>query len=181
MTEAYQIRKTVEGDEERFFNHLRRHMDESGNGTLIFHPTDKHKSWTPEEQIPIIKKRWATPTTQVGWEVVWVVESGGEFVGHLNLRSAQIETALHRSYLGMGLEKSARGRGLGQKLLEQAITWAKRQASIDWIDLDVFEHNKPARKLYEHMGFKVTGQRQDAFRVQGEIVHDLHMCLAVSN
>lgn len=53
----------------------------------------------------------------------------------------------------------ARGRGIGQALVEAVIDWARaRQASR--VHLWVAENNHGARALYERYGFRLTGQRQ---------------------
>ena len=53
----------------------------------------------------------------------------------------------------------ARGRGVGEAIIEAVAGWAIRQGAAT-VHLWVTETNKPARMLYERCGFTVTGERQ---------------------
>jgi putative acetyltransferase len=58
---------------------------------------------------------------------------------------------------------SARRRGIGWALLEQAADWA-RAAGVRKLELHVFPHNEPAIRLYEKFGFVREGYRKAHFR-----------------
>ena len=58
--------------------------------------------------------------------------------------------------------------GLGSRLLETALAWAREQNGIDWVDLEVISSNLAARRLYERCGFVFTGEMADLFRIDGE-------------
>jgi RimJ/RimL family protein N-acetyltransferase len=77
----------------------------------------------------------------------------------------------------MGLELVARSRGLGSKLLKMAIEWAREQESLHWIDITVFAHNTPARKLYAAHGFVEQYTSIDRLRVEGVSIDDVVMTL----
>jgi ribosomal protein S18 acetylase RimI-like enzyme len=53
----------------------------------------------------------------------------------------------------------ARGRGIGQALVETVIGWAQSK-SISRVHLWVAENNDQARLLYERCGFSPTAERQ---------------------
>jgi GNAT superfamily N-acetyltransferase len=61
--------------------------------------------------------------------------------------------------LGMWVAPEARGRGVGQALIEMIVDWA-RGRGMERLGLWVTEANDPARALYEKSGFLPTGQRQ---------------------
>ena len=88
-----------------------------------------------------------------------------------------MKQAQHRSQFAIGIERSWRGRGLGRQLAMQAISWAKRQESLEWLDLWVFAHNAPAIALYEQLGFRKYDTVLDQFRVMGQKIDDLHMTM----
>jgi RimJ/RimL family protein N-acetyltransferase len=115
--------------------------------------------------------------TELGWERVWILCDAQEVVGHLDLRSAQVQTASHRCELGIGIERIARGQGYGRKLLQTAIDWAKEQGSLAWIDLAVFSQNKTAFELYRKLGFEEVGTFKDYFRVGSSSIDDVQMTL----
>jgi GNAT superfamily N-acetyltransferase len=63
----------------------------------------------------------------------------------------------------MYLRPEQRGRGIGQRLLDMALLWA-REHRIERIILDTTEEMAAARRLYERNGFvrfAGTAERQD--------------------
>jgi GNAT superfamily N-acetyltransferase len=61
--------------------------------------------------------------------------------------------------VSMWVRPSARGRGVGEALIEAAAGWARTRA-YDTLYLWVTESNAAARGLYERCGFTATGERQ---------------------
>jgi GNAT superfamily N-acetyltransferase len=61
--------------------------------------------------------------------------------------------------ISMYVRPWARGRGVGQALIEAVIGWARGQGATE-VHLWVNETNKHARLLYERAGFQLTGERQ---------------------
>jgi molybdopterin-guanine dinucleotide biosynthesis protein A/RimJ/RimL family protein N-acetyltransferase len=90
----------------------------------------------------------------------WVALQGDEVVGSVALRRLHArEVELKRMYL----RPEQRGRGIGQRLLDMALLWA-REHRIDRIILDTTEAMAAARRLYERNGFvrfAGTAERQD--------------------
>lgn len=159
--------------------HLARHGRESGrDGDLIFAPYET--TWDqPVDSLRQDKlQKWSTPIHEPGWERAWAVVQNNEVFGELKLvQQPALKTALHRTTLMMGIERPYRGKGLGSKLIDAAISWAKKQPSLDWIQLYVFDHNEPAKKLYRKHGFEVIGVTRDLFRVHGNKIDDVMMVL----
>jgi molybdopterin-guanine dinucleotide biosynthesis protein A len=83
------------------------------------------------------------------YEAVWVALVHDEVVGSVALRRlGASDVELKRMYL----RRRLRGRGVGRKLLEMAIMWA-REHRIERIALDTTEDMQAARRLYEAHGF----------------------------
>jgi len=61
--------------------------------------------------------------------------------------------------VSMWVRPDARGRGVGEALMNAAAGWAKDRGH-DAMYLWVAEANEPARRLYERYGFTPTGDRQ---------------------
>jgi ribosomal protein S18 acetylase RimI-like enzyme len=61
--------------------------------------------------------------------------------------------------VSMWVRPSARGRGVGEALVEAAAAWAKAH-HFGALYLWVTESNAPARRLYERCGFTPTGESQ---------------------
>jgi GNAT superfamily N-acetyltransferase len=88
-------------------------------------------------------------------EHLWVVEEGTTPVGSLAIVKKKDEVAQLRWFL---VEPQARGRGLGKKLLHEAIAFCKRknyQKIILWTISNLYA----ARQLYEQFGFQVTNNK----------------------
>jgi GNAT superfamily N-acetyltransferase len=61
--------------------------------------------------------------------------------------------------IGMFVRPQARGRGVGEAIIDAVAGWAIRRGATT-VHLWVTETNKPARLLYERCGFTVTAERQ---------------------
>jgi len=59
----------------------------------------------------------------------------------------------------MFVRPQARGRGVGEALIDAVTGWARQQGATT-VHLWVTETNKHARLLYERCGFTVTAERQ---------------------
>jgi molybdopterin-guanine dinucleotide biosynthesis protein A len=83
------------------------------------------------------------------YAAAWVALQGRDVVGSVALRRiAAREVELKRMYL----RPAYRGRGLGQRLLDMAVLWA-REHRIERIVLDTTQQMTAARRLYERNGF----------------------------
>jgi ribosomal protein S18 acetylase RimI-like enzyme len=61
--------------------------------------------------------------------------------------------------IGIGVEAPARGQGVGYRLIEQAILYA-RQTHSTYLNLVVDPANLPAITLYRRVGFVDVGERE---------------------
>lgn len=153
-----------------------RHKNEPGfNGTLA-HPFLPGHPWDKEEIRNRILFDISKDLHEEGWQRIFIIEADGNVLGSLSLKN-NFFGKLHRAQLGMGLEAPLRGQGLGKKIIQMAIDWAKNQDSLTWIDLSVFAHNTPARKLYAGAGFTELATLEDALRVGGTSIDDIFMTL----
>jgi putative acetyltransferase len=83
------------------------------------------------------------------YEAVWVAVRGERVAGSVALRRlAPDAVELKRMYL----RPEERGRGVGRRLLDMALLWA-REHGIRRIALDTTERMTAAVRLYEHYGF----------------------------
>jgi ribosomal-protein-alanine N-acetyltransferase len=69
--------------------------------------------------------------------------------------------------LNVAVRKTLRRRGIARKLIELAIR-AGREQHAGIVTLEVRKSNLAARKLYESLGFTVTGERPGYYGVQKE-------------
>jgi putative acetyltransferase len=109
---------------------------------------------------------------------VFLVEDGGAVVGRLSLARDIHPASRHVADLGLMVAMSHRRRGIGTKLLEAAVDWA-RHSEVRKLELHVFPHNEPAIKLYEEFGFVQEGYRRGHYRRGNEYVDAILMAYEV--
>ncbi len=153
-------------------------MNQENNGDLIFHPVDDMPTWNKEINIKALRDRWAlTVSPEYRWERVWLQFDNDKIVGSASIRAGHLNASRHRASFSIGLEKFARGKGYGRQLMTTAMNWAKEQMFLDWIDIYAFSNNEKALRLYKSFGFEEIGTTVDIFRIKGQSIDDIHMCL----
>jgi len=84
----------------------------------------------------------------------------------------------HVGRLGMGLLPDYRQRGLGRRLVAQAIR-AARDAGIERVELEVFASNERAIAFYRASGFVTEGIKRRARKLDGLYDDNVFMALLV--
>ncbi len=141
------VRLAQPSDFQMHWDHLRRIGLQSGrDGDFIFSPVER---W--DVPIEIFQKSYGENMKKSvlddGWEQCWVIADANGIYGDLNLvHRPPIKSCLHRATLMMGIERSHRRQGFGSKLMVEALSWAKSQPTLEWLQLFVFEGNEPAKK-----------------------------------
>lgn len=158
--------------------HFQRHRHESGKEGIHFMPFPPDD---PDGPTDISIEKALLPLDTPGWQRwFYATDSGsGHIIGHLDLKSDGLRAGLHRCELGIGIETAFRGMGLGKKLMNTAIEFARSEESLAWIDLRVFANNTKARVLYKQLGFTEVGILKDRFRIGSESIDDILMLLNV--
>ena len=106
-----------------------------------------------------------------------VAESDGHIVGQLTLEGGKRRHVRHAATLGITVADGWRGRGIGRRLMERAIDWARAGGVISRVELHVFARNHNAIRLYESCGFVLEGTRHRAIHRDGQYLDDLVMAL----
>jgi len=84
----------------------------------------------------------------------------------------------HRALIwGVYVAPGARRRGVGRRLMEEALARLARAPGIEVVQLGVGVSNPAARALYEAMGFRTYGVEQRAMIVDGRPVDEELMAL----
>jgi ribosomal protein S18 acetylase RimI-like enzyme len=82
---------------------------------------------------------------------------GGRLVGHVTVQRERHPVTRHVGSLAIAVVADARGRGIGRRLMEEAIAWSK-EAGVEKLVLAVYPHNEAAISLYRSFGFVEEGR-----------------------
>ena len=106
---------------------------------------------------------------------------GDELVGMVALGRESVRHLSHKALIwGMYVTPRARSRGIGRRLLQEALSLARSVPDIRQVNLSVNAANLGAVKLYESSGFETFGREPFALLVDGEPHDQLHMSLRLS-
>jgi L-amino acid N-acyltransferase YncA len=87
----------------------------------------------------------------------WVAESGGRVIGWLDFKKFLPRRAYRgTAELSVYVDENFRRRGVGQRLLEEAIARARSLGITALVGL-IFGHNEPSLKLFQRFGFERWG------------------------
>lgn len=108
------------------------------------------------------------------------LDASGTVVGWCDIDRRWREGFRHSGRLGIGIVAEARGRGLGRRLMTEAIEAAWRNG-MERIELEVFASNTRAMALYESLGFRHEGRKRRARKLDGEYDDDVLMALLLDD
>jgi len=114
-------------------------------------------SSTYEGESAFAESVWHQRATRDGSFIAFIPEASA--AGAAGLAGGLQEAPGVVELVSMFVRPQARGRGVGEALIDGVVRWA-RDKGADSVHLWVTETNKPARRLYEHYGFTATGERQ---------------------
>ena len=98
---------------------------------------------------------------------LWVAESDGHLIGWLEFKKFLPRAAYHgTAEISVYVDEKFRRRGVGQLLLERAISRARPMGIIALVGL-IFGHNEPSLKLFERFGFERWGFLPGIARLDG--------------
>lgn len=103
-----------------------------------------------------------------------------QLIGMLGIHKTHSERVKHKAYLwGTYVMPRHRAHGIGKKLLEHAVNFAKSEMSCDIARLSVVTENTPAIKLYQSAGFTIWGEEKSALIIDGKSYDEYHMALSL--
>jgi ribosomal protein S18 acetylase RimI-like enzyme len=105
---------------------------------------------------------------------------GGAMVGMATFIREAGEKDRHKGRIyGVYVSSSQRGKGTGRALIAALIDGAKRDPSLEQIQLAVATTQEAAKQLYRSFGFETYGTEPRALKVGSEYVDEDHMILRV--
>ena len=173
------IRPATANDLPALFAYLGEQLAENGRDGVLFQPMAPTTDGVPLAMRERFAAGIATIAGQPGWRQVWIaLDEDGAIAGHIDLRGRPEPASSHRTLLGMGVRHDLRRTGLGTRLVREALAWA-RASGFAWVDLEVLSQNHKARALYVRMGFHVTGEMPDLYRIEGQSIGAVSMSLSL--
>jgi RimJ/RimL family protein N-acetyltransferase len=126
------------------------------------------------------ERRYLKALRRYAHAAVFVAErDDGEIVGRLSVGRDPHPASAHVADIGLMVAMSARRQGVGRKLIEAAVGWARR-VGVRKLELHVFPWNEAAIGLYEALGFEREGYRKAHYlRGDGEYVDAILMAYTV--
>ena len=101
-----------------------------------------------------------------------VVFRGSEILATLKIAGARRKRMAHSGELSIVVKKAYWGQGIGKKLMETGLSWAK--GVLERVELNVVDSNERAIALYEKLGFKLEGIKKKAVKLS-DGYHDIYM------
>lgn len=109
-----------------------------------------------------------------------VAEQDGTLVGHAILDPLKLAVTAHVVVLTIAVHAGYQGRGVGRKLMEHLISWARANPKVDKFELQVRSSNERAIALYKSLGFKEEGRKTRRLKYgPGSYLDDIYMALWV--
>lgn len=165
------IREAVPGDAPRHIEYMNALLENSESFLEMSRGEFKH---TVEEE-----KKFLDDIKKSENSVFILAEDDGEIVGYLVCIGSERIKIKHNTVLGVTVKEGYRDKGIGSRLLEYAINWAKGTGVVKRIELHVFSTNSRAIHLYKKYGFVLEGEKQKAIKINDEYINELIMVLPV--
>ncbi|MFD2629644.1 GNAT family N-acetyltransferase [Oceanobacillus kapialis] len=133
--------------------HIKKEIILSQKTTKFFISSSGELPDNPNVEIEKIRK------SQEKNNLYIVAEFNSNIVGFLIFNRYVPSRLQHTGSLGMGIVDEYTNQGIGTKLLERLIDWARKENNIEKICLGVTSLNKRAIHVYKCMGFKEEGKQ----------------------
>lgn len=101
-----------------------------------------------------------------------VAEVDGEIKGFLTVRGGALARMSHTGKLEIMVDRHTRGKGLGRRLMDVCMDWAKGEPVLEKLGLSVFANNERAVELYRTYGFEEEGRRVREYRLRDGTYRD---------
>ncbi|MFC9416140.1 GNAT family N-acetyltransferase [Bacillus mobilis] len=95
-----------------------------------------------------------------------VYEVDKKVIGFLIFNRYELDRLRHAGTMGMGIREAYCNQGIGTKLIEFLISWAKGQKGLEKICLGVVSVNDRAIKVYKRMGFVEEGRQKKQIKYE---------------
>jgi len=84
--------------------------------------------------------------------------------GFLAVTGGALQRTRHAAHFEVMVDRGLRRRGVGARLLDHAVQWARDNPMLSRLSLSVYADNEGAIRLYRSRGFSQEGRAHGAFR-----------------
>jgi ribosomal protein S18 acetylase RimI-like enzyme len=109
-------------------------------------------------------------------------EGDGAIVGHGLLKRREPAVLLHVVELTLAVHEGHQGGGIGRRLMNELIAWARATPYVEKIELQVRSSNERAIALYDSLGFVEEGRKTKRIKLgPNEYLDDVYMAMWVAS
>ena len=145
-------------DAEKLLNYIKKSCGETD--FLVRYP-EEWEGATVESEEKWIKSRRIT-----GNALVITCYIDGEIAGNCEITFKGGMKTSHRAGVGIAIRKEYWGLGIGSAMFEELIAAAEANPKIEILELEFIEGNDRAKALYEKYGFRIVGERPNAYKLK---------------
>ncbi len=110
----------------------------------------------------------------------FVAERGGILVGHALLEPLPLAATAHVVRLTIAVHEGHERRGVGAALMNELLEWARANAAVEKVELQVRSSNTGAIEFYRSLGFIEEGRKTRRLKIgPHEYLDDVYMALWV--
>jgi RimJ/RimL family protein N-acetyltransferase len=144
---------------------------------ILFASTDQVLTTVEEYTITVENEKiWINSLNGNPNSLVLIAELDNQIAGLLFFLPNTKRKNAHTGEFGISVHPNFQGIGIGHLLIETLLDWAKRQAGLEKVYLNVFATNAHAIKLYKNLGFIEEGRHIKAVKqLTGEYVDTIQM------
>jgi RimJ/RimL family protein N-acetyltransferase len=102
-----------------------------------------------------------------------IARAGDEVVGVLTFETGTRARTRHVGEVGVSVAAAWHGEGIGRRMMERLLDWARDGGVVRKVNLRVRVDNAPAIALYERLGFRTEGRLTRDVRTDG-VDHDVY-------
>jgi RimJ/RimL family protein N-acetyltransferase len=113
------------------------------------------------------QRDWILQAATAERGLILLAFAGDALVGVLDLWAGERPEDRHVGRFGMSVARTWRGRGVGRKMLRQAIEEARAWPGFARLELECVVWNAPAIALYESLGFVTEAKMAKAINLRG--------------
>ena len=110
--------------------------------------------------------------------IFFVATVHDDLVGWVHIHAPELEKLSHTAELTVGVIEEYRGHGIGEKLLDRGVRWAKEHG-FEKLYNSVPSTNEDAIKFLEHHGWETEAVRKGHYKIDGEYVDEVMMAKAL--